>query len=142
MAVAANADGQVQRRYRVRSHRQLEVYRRAYDASMRIFKLTRDFPRNEVYSLTSQILRSSRSVCGNIAEAWRKRRYEAAFVAKVSDAETEAAETRVYLEFAVDCGCMDRSAARELYRTYNAILATLVGMVLHANTWTIPSKRD
>src|SRR5262245_62004145 len=85
----------------IRSHKDLEIYRRAVDAAMAIFHASRAFPREEVYSLTSQLLRSSRSVASNTCEAWRKRRYEAAFIAKLSDAETEAAETQVHLEFAV-----------------------------------------
>src|SRR4051794_8220680 len=84
-------------------HRDLKVYQRAFDSAMRIFAETKHFPREETYSLTDQIRRASRSVCANIAEAWRKRRYEAAFVAKLNDAETEAAETQVWLEFATAC---------------------------------------
>ena len=81
------------RREFVRGHADLEVYARAFEAAMNIFRFTKSFPKEETYSLTDQIRRASRSVCANVAEAWRKRRYEAAFVSKLSDAETEAAET-------------------------------------------------
>lgn len=79
---------------RVRSHEDLDVYQMAFEASMHIFKLTTQFPPEEKYALTDQVRRSSRSVCGNLAEAWRKRRYEAAFISKLNDAEAEAAETK------------------------------------------------
>ncbi len=103
---------------------------------MRLFELTRAFPREEVYSLTDQVRRSSRSVCANLAEAWRKRRYRAAFVGKLSDAEAEAAETQVWIEFAVHCGYLDRMVGAELYREYDRVLATLVGMITHPDSWT------
>ncbi len=70
---------------RIRTHCDLEVYRKAFDAAMRIFELSTSFPKEEKYSLTDQMRRASRSVCSNLAEAWRKRRYEAAFVSKLSD---------------------------------------------------------
>lgn len=117
-------------------HTELEVYRRAFEAAMQVFVLTRQFPVEERYSLTDQIRRSSRSVCANLAEAWRKRRYENAFVAKLSDAESEAAETQVWLEFAARCGYLPDEQARDLYKTYHAILATIVGMIHHKETWT------
>lgn len=124
----------------VRTHTELEVYQRAFEAAMRVFVLSRDFPKEETYSLTDQIRRSSRSVCANIAEAWRKRRYEKAFVSKLVDAESEAAETQVWLEFAVKCEYLDREAASELYKAYDAIIKTLVGMITHSETWVLPGK--
>src|SRR6266540_2306274 len=93
---------------KITSHRDLEVYKRAFRAAMRIFELSKSFPKEETYSLTDQIRRSSRSVCSNIAEAWRKRRYEAAFVSKLNDAESEAAESQVWLQFSVECEYLDR----------------------------------
>lgn len=104
---------------------------------MTVFEVTRTFPRAEVYSLTDQLRRSSRSVCANLAEAWRKRRYEAAFIAKLSDAEAEAAETQVWIEFSVRCGYLGRDTGAELYRSYDRILATVVGMITHPDTWTL-----
>jgi four helix bundle protein len=88
----------------------------AFEAAMRIFELTRSFPKEETYSLTDQIRRSSRSVCSNLAEAWRKRRYEKAFLLKLSDSEGEAAETQVWIEFAVNCKYLDPETGRELYK--------------------------
>src|SRR5688572_32024623 len=86
---------------------------------MEIFAVSQAFPRHEVYALTDQVRRSSRSVCANLAEAWRKRRYEAAFISKLSDAEAEAAETQVWIEFAVECGYLSRDRARILYARYD-----------------------
>jgi four helix bundle protein len=126
---------------KIRSHRELEVYQKAFDAAMQIFKLSKSFPKEEKYSLTDQIRRSSRSVCANLAEAWRKRRYEKAFISKLSDSESEAAETQVWLKFAVQCGYMQRNDAKSLYQTYNAALGTLVGMITHPETWLI-SEQD
>ena len=85
---------------RIKSYRDLRVYQGAMDTAMEIFELTKSFPPEEKYSMVDQMRRSSRSVCTNIAEAWRKRRYKAAFIAKLSDAESEACETEVWLEFA------------------------------------------
>jgi four helix bundle protein len=121
----------------IRTHRDLEVFRRAMEAAMRVFEVSKTFPREETYSLTDQARRSSRSVCANITEAWRKRRYEAAFINKLSDAETEAAETQVWLEFAVKCGYLPKEEGRVLYQTYDAILATIVGMITHPEKWVL-----
>jgi four helix bundle protein len=84
----------------IRHFRELDVYQEAMSLVMRVTELTRSFPIEERFALTDQIRRSSRSICANLAEAWRKRRYEAAFVAKLNDAEAEAAETQVHLEIA------------------------------------------
>ena len=78
---------------RIKTHRDLEVYRMAFEGAMKIFELSKSFPKEETYSLTDQVRRSSRSVCTNIAEAWRRRRYERSFVSRLNDAEAEAAET-------------------------------------------------
>lgn len=88
----------------IRSHKELEVYKLAYKLAMEIYKPSKSFPGEERYSLTDQIRRSSRSVAANLAEAFRKRRYEKAFVAKLSDSEGEAAETQTWLDFSRDCG--------------------------------------
>ena len=107
---------------------------------MEIFELSKNFPKDEKYALTDQIRRSSRSVCSNLAEAWRKRRYEAAFIAKLSDSEGEAAETQVWLQFAVECQHLNRDLAAKLYKTYDEIIATLVGMINHPETWIITKR--
>ncbi|MFQ5593085.1 MAG: four helix bundle protein [Anaerolineae bacterium] len=92
---------------------------------MRIFEVSKRFPREETYSLTDQIRRASRSVCTNIAEAWRKRRYEAAFVSKLNDAEAEAAETQTWLDFVVECNYLPRETGEELQRTYDYVIGKL-----------------
>src|SRR3979411_869789 len=104
---------------KIQTHRDLEVYRKAFETSMTIFYLSQLFPKEETYSLTDQIRRSSRSVCANLAEAWRKRRYQAAFISKLSDAEAEAAETQVWIEFAVKCNYLNCDRAETLYRAYD-----------------------
>jgi four helix bundle protein len=127
---------------RIRRHTDLEVYRKAFDAAMRIFELSKTFPAEEKYSLTDQVRRSSRSVCTNLAEAWRKRRYEGAFISKCSDSETEAGETQSWLEFAVKCQYLDRDIGAELYRTYDEVISTLVGMMNYPETWLLKTKRQ
>lgn len=122
---------------KIRSHCDLEVYRKGFDAAMEIFEFSKNFPKEETCSLTDQIRRASRSVCANLAEAWRKRRYQAAFVSKLSDSETEAAETQVWLEFAVKCGYLPRDDGRRLYKTYDEVLGTIVGMINHPDTWLL-----
>lgn len=124
-------------RDKARVHQDLEVFGKAFDAAMEIFEASKRFPRHEVYSLTDQIRRSSRSVCANLAEAWRKRRYPAAFISKLSDAEAEAAETQVWIHFAVRCGYLERDAGGALYHRYDRILATIVGMITHPDAWTL-----
>jgi four helix bundle protein len=126
----------------IRDFRELDVYRVAMDAAVQIFELTKEFPAEERYSLTDQVRRCSRSVCANIAEAWRKRRYPAAFASKLSDAEAEAAETEVWLELAVRCGYLDRDKAAALDREYESILAMLVTMISHPEQWTIRAVRE
>jgi len=122
------------------THCDLEVYKRSFDSAMEIFELSKRFPKEEVYSLTDQIRRSSRSVCANLAEAWRKRKYEGAFKSKLNDVEAEAAETQTWLAFAVACGYLESRLGSSLQTTYDGILATLVGMINHSNTWVISGK--
>lgn len=124
----------------IRSHTELEVYQLSFDAAMQIFELSKRFPMEERFSLTDQIRRSSRSVTANVAEAWRKRRYENAFVAKLNDCEAEAAETQVWLTYAVKCNYLDPEIARELYRLYDQILGKLVGMIKHPAPWLMPKR--
>ncbi|MDV2998340.1 MAG: hypothetical protein N4J56_008045 [Chroococcidiopsis sp. SAG 2025] len=119
----------------VRSHKDLRVYQTAFDGAMQIFELSKKFPVEEKYSLTDQIRRSSRSVCANMAEAWRKRRYEAAFIAKLIDSEAEAAETQTWIEFAVKCNYLDVEVGRELYGTYNQVIGSLVNMTNNPTPW-------
>jgi four helix bundle protein len=110
------------------------------DSAMKIFEESKGFPIEERYSLTDQVRRSSRSVCTNIAEAWRKRRYPNAFVSKLSDADAEAAETQVWLAFAVKCGYLSAALAAELIETYNRICGKLIKMITNPNDWVIRDK--
>lgn len=124
-------------RPRIQDHQELEVYRMAFEAAMRIFEVSKGFPKEERYSLTDQIRRSSRSVCANLAEAWRKRRYEGAFLAKLSDAEAEADETQTWLDFAVKCSYLDTDTRAELCQAYDYILGKLVNMIRDPSSWLI-----
>ena len=119
----------------VRHFRELRVYRSAFDAAMRIYELSKKWPAEERYSLTDQIRRSSRSVCGNIAEAWRKRRYVAHFRSKLTDADSEAAETQSWLDFALQCGHVTQEDHEALNGTYEEISGGLVNMMADAGRW-------
>jgi four helix bundle protein len=121
----------------VRDHEKLDVYREAFGAAMRLFELSRGFPVEERYALTDQVRRSSRSVCANLAEAWRKRRYAAAFVAKLGDAEAEAAETQTWIRFGHACGYLDEATAAELADHYDKIVAMLVKMIRRPEPWLL-----
>ena len=123
---------------RIQSHEELEVYRMAFKTALATFEISKRFPKEEVYSLTDQVRRSSRSVCANVAEAWRKRRYEAAFVSKLNDAESEAAETQAWLRFASECRYCPKEVAQELHKTYDFIIGKLVRMVLNPADWVLP----
>jgi four helix bundle protein len=125
---------------KIQKHTDLDVYKKAFDVAMQLFALSKAFPKEETYSLTDQVRRSSRSVCANLAEAWRKRRYEAAFISKLSDSESEAAETQVWLEFAVKCAYLDRKRASEIYSDYDQILRMLVTMINKPGSWIIKSR--
>lgn len=125
---------------RIKSYKELRVYQNAMDAAMEIFQITKNFPPEEKYSLVDQIRRSSRSVCANIAEAWRKRRYKAAFIAKLSDAETEACETQVWIEFSSRYNYINTDTARKLDTGYDQILAQIVLMIDKADKWIIKAK--
>lgn len=127
----------VMERKAIVGHQDLRVYQMSFDAAMRIFELSKKFPVEERYSLTDQIRRSSRSVCANLAEAWRKRRYIAAFIAKLNDCESEAAETQTWIEFAVKCEYITVETGRELYTTYNQIIGSFVNMIRNPQPWLI-----
>ena len=122
-------------------HQDIDVYKKAFEAAMQVFQLSRDFPKEETYSLTDQIRRSSRSVCANLAEAWRKRRYEAAFVSKLNDGEAEAAETQTWIEFAVRCKYLSRETGKALFRTYDEVISMLVAMINNSNSWVLPTGK-
>jgi four helix bundle protein len=105
----------------LRGHRDLKVFQLAYKLAMEIFNETKTFPQDERYSLTSQIRRSSRGVAANIAEAFRKRQYPSMFVSKLADADAEATETQVWVEFSCDCGYLSREHHKELTTGYEEV---------------------
>lgn len=121
----------------IRSFKELKVWQLAMDLAMEIFDLTKTFPNEERFSLTDQIRRSSRSVPSNIAEAWRKRRYSAAFVSKLNDAEGEAAETQTHLEVSRRCSYVADGTVQRLDGRYEELLAMLVEMSSHPEQWVI-----
>ena len=122
----------------IRHFRDLEVYQNALATGLWVYELSKKFPPEEKYSLTDQIRRrSSRSVCANLAEAWRKRRYEAAFISKLSDAEGEAAETQVHLEFAFHQRYVSRDEFLSADDAYEKICAQIVRMIDEPEKWLI-----
>ncbi len=121
----------------IRKHTDLNVYNRAFAAAMKLFELSKSFPPEERYSLTDQCRRSSRSVCANLAEAWRKRRYPAAFISKLSDSEAEAAETQTWIQFSVESKYLESEQARELYNEYDSIIGMLVTMIKQPENWKL-----
>ncbi|MHB9024913.1 MAG: four helix bundle protein [Armatimonadota bacterium] len=127
---------------RITSHTELEVFQQAFETAMQIFEMTFTFPKEETYSLTDQIRRSSRSVCDNIAEAWRKRRYEAAFVAKLNDAEAEAAETQVWLAFAHRCRYISEEQRALLHELYEGCTRMLVAMIHNPTPWLVRPRQS
>ncbi len=122
---------------KITRHFELDVYKKSFAAAMKIFELSKSFPAEERYSLTDQIRCSSRSLCANEAEAWRKRVYRAHFASKLTDSEAEAAETQTWLQFAAECGHLKRETAQELYQEYESIIAMLVSMRNHPENWCI-----
>jgi four helix bundle protein len=120
----------------ITTHKELIVYQLAFKVSMEIFRITKTYPKDEIFSLTSQIKRSSRSVCANLAEAFRKRRYEKAFVSKLSDSEGEAAETQVWLDYSFECGYLEKEPYLRLINEYDNIIGKLVNMLKHPEKWS------
>src|SRR5258705_4295173 len=123
-------------------HQDLEVYKKAFEAAMHVFRESKTFPKEEVYSLSDQIRRSPRSVCANLAEAWRKRRYLAAFVSKLNDAETETAETQVHLEVALRHRYITSETFENLDDACDKVLGQIVSMIDHADRWIIKPRRQ
>ena len=112
-------------------HRDLKVYQLAYKSAMDIFNLSQRFPKEERYSLTDQIRRSSRSVAANIAEGFRKRQYPNMFVSKLADSDAEATETQVWLDFARDCGYLPLEDYKQLTSKYEEVGRMLASMIAH-----------
>ena len=122
---------------RIKTHKDLDVYKISFEAAMEIFEISKNFPKEETYSLTDQIRRSSRSVSSNIGEAFRKRRYPKAFVSKLSDSEGEAAETQVWLDFSLRCKYIDNKIYNGLFDKYDHIIAMIVNMIKQPEKWTL-----
>ncbi|MCK9212636.1 MAG: four helix bundle protein [Ignavibacteriaceae bacterium] len=122
---------------KIRDHRDLRVYQLAFDCAMEIFHITSNFPKEEKYSLTDQIRRSSRSVCASISEAFRKRRYPKSFIAKLVDSEGEAGETQTWLQFSVECKYVEKEKADVLSEKYNLIIAQLITMENQPEKWSV-----
>lgn len=118
-------------------HWQLEVFQLAREVAQQFSQLSKRFPKEETYSLTDQGRRASRAVSAMISEAWRRRKYEAAFVNKLNEAEGEAAETQVWVMHAVDCEYLTRTEGRELHRLCDRILGKLVNMGNRPEVWLL-----
>jgi len=121
---------------KIRSHKELNVFKSSFELALQINQLSKDFPLEERYSLTDQVRRSSRSVSTNIAEAFRKRRYPKSFVAKLSDSDGEAAETQVWLSFATAFGYLDEHIALDLDQKYEQLEKQLITMLMSPEKWT------
>src|SRR4051812_19465088 len=124
---------------KIHSAKDLIVYKRAYELSMRIFELTKRFPPEERYALTSQIRRSSRSTCMNLREAWAKRRYPAAFIAKLTDCDGENSETDSSLDFAIDCNYIDATEHVRLNEATTEIGKMLGSMIQRPEPFLLTS---
>ena len=120
---------------KIKTHRELKVYQLSFEVGMEVFKISKGFPKTETYSLTDQIRRSSRSVSGNLAEAFRKRRYPKHFISKLSDSEGEAAETQVWLDYALECGYIDAETHAKLDDKYDHVISMIVKMTTNADNW-------
>ncbi len=121
---------------KIKTHLDLKAFQLSFEAGMEIFQLTKTFPKEETYSLTDQIRRSSRSVSGNLAEAFRKRRYPKSFIAKLSDSEGEAAETQVWLDYALNCNYIDKQTHEILNDKYDHIIAMIITMSSKPENWS------
>jgi four helix bundle protein len=126
---------------KIKSATELDVYRKAYQLAMRVFALSKMFPSEEKFALTSQIRRSSRSVCTNLREAWAKRRYEAHFISKLTDCDGEINETETSLDFAKDCGYISQAEHAAMHSVSKEIGAMLGSMMNNPTPFLIPDAR-
>ena len=127
---------------KIRYHWELKVYELARKCRKRIFELSKDFPREELFSLTDQIRRSSRSVCAQIAEAWGRRLYRDDFVNRLNQAESEARETQSWLETAVECEYVTQETGRELFDLYHEVIGKLIKMENNPDKWIITTRKQ
>jgi len=126
----------------IKFHQDLKVYQKSFDAAMEIYELSKTLPKEERYSLTDQIRRSSRSVSANISEAWGKRKYEKSFVAKLTDSEGEARETQAWLQFSLACKYINEEQFNNLNIQYNQIIGMLVIMMNQSKNWCTFSQTE
>ena len=126
---------------KIYSFRDLDVYKKARAVAKRIKDITDDFPKVEMFALTDQIRRSSRSVCAQIAEGWGRRMYRAAFIDKLSQAEGEARETQSWLDQALDCEYITQETHAELDIEYNNIIGKLVTMINNPGKWVLTPRK-
>ncbi len=122
-----------------RGYRDLKVYQLAYKLALEIFEISKEFPKEEKYSMTDQIRRSSRSVCANIGEGYRKRRYPKHFSSKMTDADGEFTETQIWLDFAVDCKYINEEIRNRLIKDYGEIGRMLGSMADNPESF-LPKK--
>ncbi len=127
---------------KIKSYKDLYVYKNAMEAAMKIFELTQTFPVEEKHSLTDQLRRTSRSVCSTIGEAWRKRIDQAAFAARLNDTESLACASQVWVEFARKCGYLKDEVCHELDSAYDQILGQLFKMGKESAKWTFNANRS
>ncbi len=127
---------------RINSAKDLDVYKKAYALSMDIFHLSKEWPKDEKYSLTDQVRRSSRSVCSNLREAWAKRRYVAHFISKLSDCDGENSETDTWLDYARDCGYLTAEKHAELTGSSVEIGKMLGSMLNNPTPFLLQTKAD
>jgi len=123
----------MERKTTLKHFRDLDVYQKAFRAAMRIYEITKSFPIEERYSLVDQIRRSSRAVCSNLAEAWRKRKYEAVFKNKLTDSMQEASETQSWLEFSLACQYIGKELFEEPDNEYEVIISMINAMEKNAH---------
>ena len=119
-----------------RGYADLLAYKKAFQLSMEIFRITKSFPKEEIYALTSQIRRSSRAICSNIAESYRKRRYPKHFISKLSDADGECSETEVWIKYSFECEYIDLSTYEELLKGYEEVGKLIGTMINKPNLFT------
>ena len=125
---------------KINSAKDLIVYQKAYELAMRIFELSKSFPQEERFALTSQIRRSSRSVCLNLREAWAKRRYEAHFISKLTDCDGENAETDSSIDFARDCEYLSNEEHKKLTDLNTEVGRMLGGMLKGPSKFLLASR--
>lgn len=119
----------------IKFHQDLKVFQKSFEMAMLVYELSKSFPKEELYSLTDQIRRASRSVSANISEAWGKRKYQKSFIAKLTDSEGEARETQTWLQFALACRYISEEQFNNLNNQYNQVIGMLVIMISQSEKW-------